>query len=174
MSGRRLRDDVLGVLLDKGKEMGFGNDTEVVIAGLSNTYADYVATFEEYQQQRYEAASTIYGPYTLDAYRQEFKKLAEALATGKSVDPGPSPPNYLSEQLSLHFPVIFDATPSGDKFGSVHLAPKSSYTINSTVEVQFWAGNPRNNLMVSTKILGMYRMFHTCQEPITQREGALN
>lgn len=28
---------------------GFGNDTVVVIAGLSNTYADYVATFAEYQ-----------------------------------------------------------------------------------------------------------------------------
>ena len=30
----------------------------VVIAGLGNGYADYTVTFEEYQQQRYEAAST--------------------------------------------------------------------------------------------------------------------
>ena len=150
MSGRRLRIAVRSVLLEKGKDQGFDNDTEVVIAGLSNTYSDYVATFEEYQQQRYEAASTVYGPNTLAAYIQEFEKLAEALATGKTVDPGPSPPDYLGDQLSLHFPVIFDAAPSGNTFGSVHLAPKASYAVNSTVEVQFWAGNPRNNLMVSS------------------------
>ena len=52
----------------------------MVIAGLSNTYADYIVTPEEYSVQRYEGASTIYGPYTLPAYIQEFNKLAVALA----------------------------------------------------------------------------------------------
>ena len=42
----------------------------VVIAGLANTYSSYVATFEEYGVQRYEGASTIFGPHTLDAYIQ--------------------------------------------------------------------------------------------------------
>ena len=37
------------MLVQYGKEHGFGNDTVTVIAGLSNTYADYVVTFEEYQ-----------------------------------------------------------------------------------------------------------------------------
>ena len=32
------------------------------------------------QKQRYEGASTIYGPYTLDAYLQEFSQVSEALA----------------------------------------------------------------------------------------------
>ena len=54
-------------------------DIDVVIAGLSNTYSDYIATPEEYNVQRYEGASTIYGPYTLPAYIQEFNKLAVAL-----------------------------------------------------------------------------------------------
>ena len=36
------------------------------------------------QIQRYEGASTVYGPYTLDAYLQEFGKLAAALATVES------------------------------------------------------------------------------------------
>ena len=45
MSGRRLRDAVSKVLVDNG----FTKDVIPVIAGLSNTYADYVATFEEYQ-----------------------------------------------------------------------------------------------------------------------------
>jgi hypothetical protein len=35
--------------------------------------------------QRYEAGSTIYGPYTLDAYIQLFSQVAEALATGPSL-----------------------------------------------------------------------------------------
>ena len=42
----------------------------VVIAGLTNTYSSYVTTFEEYAMQRYEGASTIFGPHTLDAYIQ--------------------------------------------------------------------------------------------------------
>lgn len=45
MSGRRLRDAVYTVLV----ENGFRKDAIPVIAGLSNTYADYIATFEEYQ-----------------------------------------------------------------------------------------------------------------------------
>jgi neutral ceramidase len=43
----------------------------VSTSGLSNTYTHYVTTLEEYQKQRYEAASTIYGPYTLMAYQQQ-------------------------------------------------------------------------------------------------------
>ena len=42
----------------------------VVIAGLANTYSSYITTFEEYAVQRYEGASTIFGPHTLDAYIQ--------------------------------------------------------------------------------------------------------
>ena len=45
MSGRRLRDSVKKVLIANG----FPSDVTVVIAGLSNTYSDYVTTFEEYQ-----------------------------------------------------------------------------------------------------------------------------
>ena len=55
-------------------------DIDVVIAGLSNTYTDYITTPEEYSVQRYEGASTIYGPYTLVAYIQEFNRLAVAIA----------------------------------------------------------------------------------------------
>ena len=48
----------------------WGSDVTVVIAGLTNTYSSYVTTFEEYAMQRYEGASTIFGPHTLDAYIQ--------------------------------------------------------------------------------------------------------
>jgi neutral ceramidase len=56
-------------LRSKVKE-SWGEDVRVVIAGLSNTYSSYITTFEEYQMQRYEGASTIFGPHTLDAYIQ--------------------------------------------------------------------------------------------------------
>ena len=48
----------------------WGDDVVIVIAGLTNTYSSYVTTFEEYGVQRYEGASTIFGPHTLDAYIQ--------------------------------------------------------------------------------------------------------
>ena len=40
------------------------NSAVVVIAGPANTYGHYVATPEEYTVQRYEGASTLYGPRT--------------------------------------------------------------------------------------------------------------
>ena len=48
----------------------WGEDVHLVIAGLTNTYSSYITTFEEYGVQRYEGASTLYGPHTLDAYIQ--------------------------------------------------------------------------------------------------------
>ncbi|KAI6671029.1 hypothetical protein NL676_005914 [Syzygium grande] len=88
MAGRRLREAVRTVLTSKGKGQG---DVHVVIAGLTNTYSQYVTTFEEYQIQRYEGASTLYGPHTLSAYIQEFKKIASAMLSGEPVQSGPQP-----------------------------------------------------------------------------------
>lgn len=53
MAGRRLREAVKETLISNGNGE-FDDDTHVVIAGLTNTYSQYVATFEEYEQQRYE------------------------------------------------------------------------------------------------------------------------
>ena len=54
-------------------------DFKVVIAGLSNVYTHYITTFEEYQMQKYEAASTIFGPHTLNAYLDQYAYLTEKL-----------------------------------------------------------------------------------------------
>jgi neutral ceramidase len=43
---------------------------QVAVAGLTNTYSSYITTVEEYAVQRYEGASTAYGPHTLAAYTQ--------------------------------------------------------------------------------------------------------
>ena len=52
----------------------------VVIAGLSNSYCGYATTYYM-QEQYYEGASTVYGPYTLDAYISKFKEMAMDMAT---------------------------------------------------------------------------------------------
>lgn len=53
MSGRRLRESVKQTLINNS-DGEFDIDTHVVIAGLTNTYSQYIATPEEYKQQRYE------------------------------------------------------------------------------------------------------------------------
>lgn len=53
MAGRRLREAVKETLISNGKGE-FGNDTRIVIAGLTNTYSQYITTREEYAHQRYE------------------------------------------------------------------------------------------------------------------------
>ena len=51
----------------------------MILAGYSNIYTHYTTTFQEYQAQRYEAASTIYGPNTLAAYQEQYARLTRAL-----------------------------------------------------------------------------------------------
>uniref|UniRef100_A0A8C2REZ9 Neutral ceramidase n=1 Tax=Capra hircus TaxID=9925 RepID=A0A8C2REZ9_CAPHI len=94
MSGRRLRQAVR----EEFEAYGMLNMT-VVISGLCNVYTHYITTYEEYQAQRYEAASTIYGPHTLSAYIQLFRVLAKAIATDTvaNLSSGPEPPFF--EQL---------------------------------------------------------------------------
>ena len=71
-----MRDAIASAAFDitQGSE-----DLKVVLAGLSNVYTHYITTYEEYQPQRYEAASTIFGPHTLRAYLDQFKYLTEAM-----------------------------------------------------------------------------------------------
>ncbi|CAI9778730.1 unnamed protein product [Fraxinus pennsylvanica] len=148
MSGRRLRDAVKTVLTS-GSSKEFDANVHVVIAGLTNTYSQYVTTFEEYKMQRYEGASTLFGPYTLSAYIQEFKKLAAALISGQPVQSGPQPPDLLDKQIGLLTPVVVDATPPGVNFGdvSVDVPKNSTFKRGVNVTVVFWSANPRNDLM---------------------------
>ncbi len=55
--------------------------------------------------QRYEGASTLYGPWTLAAYQQLYTSLADAMLSGTPVPPGPTPPNLYDRTVrSLHSP----------------------------------------------------------------------
>nr|GMD64395.1 neutral ceramidase-like [Ipomoea batatas] len=147
MAGRRLRDAVKTVLTSAASE--FNSNVHVVIAGLTNTYSQYVTTHEEYEIQRYEGASTLYGPHTLSAYIQEFKKLAKATVTGQSVEAGPNPPDLLDKQLSFLTPVVVDTTPLGTSFGDVVTDVPKNSTVKrgDLVTVVFQSACPRNDLM---------------------------
>jgi len=57
----------------------------VIFAGYANSYAGYVTTPEEYEQQNYEGGSTHFGPATLPAYQQEFARLAADLTVELAV-----------------------------------------------------------------------------------------
>ncbi|CAL5190815.1 unnamed protein product [Lathyrus oleraceus] len=146
MAGRRLRDAVKTVL---SGDKSFGSNIHVVIAGLTNTYSQYVTTYEEYEVQRYEGASTLFGPHTLSAYIQEFKKLAHALISGQPVESGPQPPDLLNKQIGLLTPVVMDGTPLGVNFGDCasDVPKNSTFKRGDTVSVTFWSACPRNDLM---------------------------
>uniref|UniRef100_A0A7N0U3X2 Neutral ceramidase n=1 Tax=Kalanchoe fedtschenkoi TaxID=63787 RepID=A0A7N0U3X2_KALFE len=148
MAGRRLRDAVSAVLLNEAKKE-FNGNVHVVIAGLTNTYSQYITTFEEYEVQRYEGASTLYGPHTLAAYIQEFTKLAVALVKGQPSQPGPQPPDLLDKQISLLAPVVRDATPRDVNFGDVisDVPANSTFKRGQMVNASFWSACPRNDLM---------------------------
>lgn len=70
--------------MDAALANGASPSSKVVVAGLSNVYTHYITTFEEYQKQRYEAGSTIYGPHTLRAYQQQYQYLTENLMQVRS------------------------------------------------------------------------------------------
>jgi len=103
--------------------------------------------------QRYEGASTLFGPHTLAAYEQEFTMLAAAMQTGASVPVGPTPPDLRNKTFTFLTPVQVDAVPAGKSFGSVQQDVMSTYSTGETVQVVFWGGNPRNNFMTGSTYL---------------------
>lgn len=150
MAGRRLRQTVLERLAPMGV-------TEVVIAGLANDYAGYVATREEYARQAYEGASTHFGPWTLAALQQGFDALAVALRDGQPVPPGPTPPDLRHAQTSLQPGVVFDDKLLWVEFGEVLKDARAAYSRGDTVRVTFWGAHPKNDLRLEDTYLRVQR-----------------
>ncbi|XP_031458440.1 putative neutral ceramidase C [Phasianus colchicus] len=142
MSGRRLREAVKS---EFGSHGTAGMD--VVIAGLCNVYTHYITTYEEYQVQRYEAASTIYGPHTLSAYIQLYRGLARAIAmnTVQDLPSGPEPPLFNVTSLTLVPAVTPDRAPVNKTFGDVLQEVNVQYRVGEVAAVTFVGANPRNS-----------------------------
>lgn len=66
----------------EGLKLKGGGSPDAVVAGIANGYIQYVATRLEYQLQGYEAASTLYGPWTSEYLAQCFGALARAMDRG--------------------------------------------------------------------------------------------
>ncbi|ORX56424.1 Neutral/alkaline nonlysosomal ceramidase [Hesseltinella vesiculosa] len=159
MSGRRLRKSIKDTLVANG-----ANVTAVILSGPANGYSSYVATYEEYQMQRFEAAATAYGPHTLEGYITVFSALAKAIATGQSTEDLIKTSN-LPLSLDMNYPqgASFDFTPRRRAdlpnllrgFGELiqDVAPLYTPQETTTVKASFVAGNPRHNPMLDDTFL---------------------
>ncbi|XP_030097089.2 putative neutral ceramidase C isoform X1 [Serinus canaria] len=148
MSGRRLREAVQREFDSHGAP-----GMNVVIAGLCNVYTHYITTYEEYQLQRYEAASTIYGPHTLSAYIQLYRGLAKAIALNgtQELSPGPEPPFFNVTSLTLLPSLSAESAPANKTFGDVLEEVRQEYREREVAEVTFVGANPRNSAENATE-----------------------
>ncbi|KAI1260210.1 Neutral/alkaline nonlysosomal ceramidase [Xylariaceae sp. FL1019] len=143
MAGRRWRSAIADAAADITDAT-----PKVVIGGPANTYAHYITTPEEYEIQRYEGASTLYGPHELPAYINLTVSNIGYLApdSTSSPPPGPSPPDNHDNSLSFITGVVQDNAPLGQKFGQVTAQPSATYARGAVVNTTFVGANPRNNL----------------------------
>lgn len=154
MSGRRLREAIKTVMNDASDD-----ETSVIVAGLCNTYSDYVTTPEEYQIQRYEGASTIFGPHTLTIYLKQYQELVTAAILKKDVESGPTPVDLRKKTLvSFVTPVLYDTPIWGKNFGDCIKQPQKLARPGDIVTAVFVSGHPRNNLMTESSFLTIERL----------------
>jgi neutral ceramidase len=149
MSGRRWKEALAAAApsvlkIDKPR---------VVLGGPANTYAHYIATEEEYSVQRYEGASTLYGPHTLAAYvnltltHLPYLGSEDETSHLDRLPPGPSPPINVNRSLSFITPVIVDHAGLFRKYGAALSSPDPSkpHHPQDLVSATFVGANPRNN-----------------------------
>lgn len=148
MAGRRWKEFVsrsAGTLFPRTPS---DPDPVVVIGGPANSYTHYIATEEEYAVQRYEGASTLYGPHTLAAYVNVTLRnlpFLDADAPVRKGD-GPLPPDNSNASLSFISPVVRDAPPLFKAFGDVLADVERIYQRGEVVRARFVGANPRNDL----------------------------
>ena len=148
MSGRRWREAVQSSAADTFGDLN-GTDPVVVLGAPANSYTHYIATPEEYSVQRYEGASTLYGPFTLDAYLNLSVTLLPYLDTTSKnlppLNPGPSPPNNIDKALDFITGVVVDNPQILKSFGDQLTGPKATNKLGDAVSATFVGANPRNN-----------------------------
>jgi neutral ceramidase len=152
MSGRRWKEAVH----DSALQMGLFSDSSsestsepiVVLGGPANSYTHYITTEEEYAIQRYEGASTLYGPHTLNAYINLTLSHLHYLSAQSKKQPklGPSPPVNTNRSLSFINGVVVDRPGFFKSFGEVTMDVYSVYKRGDVAVAEFVGANPRNNL----------------------------
>ncbi|KAG5995623.1 hypothetical protein E4U43_003006 [Claviceps pusilla] len=152
MAGRRWKEAVAKESLGAFANELDGEEPVVVLGGPSNSYTHYITTQEEYGIQRYEGASTLYGPHTLAAY---INRTVASMAALKA-DSAPAqqhqekntyPPDNSDRSISFIIGVLYDRTPLSKAFGdTVSDVQKKQFRREETVSATFVGANPRNNL----------------------------
>jgi neutral ceramidase len=151
MAGRRLKRAVKRALVE-GKRMN--SNGMVVLSCLTNAYSHYVVTYEEYQVQRYEAASTLFGPHTLAAYVQEFLELVNGNVSPTKEDS--RIPDYTKHPLILLPEAGVDGAHA---FGQVFKAPtKNTFKRGEKVTVSFHSANLRHDTRMDDTFLTVERL----------------
>lgn len=150
MSGRRWKEAIHDSAASTILSDSSSPDPVVVIGGPANSYTHYIATPEEYGIQRYEGASTLYGPNTLNAYiNLTLSNLHYLSTTSISLPPpGPLPPNNVNNSLSFITGVVYDGHPLFKSYGDVKTDVSPSYPLFPlpVINATFIGANPRNNL----------------------------
>lgn len=143
MSGRRWRAAVA-----KEAARFLDHDPIVVLGGPANSYSHYCATPEEYDIQRYEGASTLFGPHQLNAYINLTIDNMHYLHPNSAGSPeqGKLPPDNRGKALSFIPGVVLDNHPVRSNFGRPIHQPEPSYALGAVVKATFQGANPRNNL----------------------------
>jgi len=152
MAGRRLRKAMADIVTSSGV-LPAGQAPQITIAGLANSYSSYVTTFEEYQAQRYEAASNIFGPHALEGYIQEYSRIMKDLLSGKPSESLEGTPDLMSVQTEQMPSPTFDKAPKDKNFGDLLQDAKATYNVGQQVEVKFVSANPRNNQRIQGTFL---------------------
>ncbi|OAA36471.1 neutral ceramidase precursor [Metarhizium rileyi] len=142
MSGRRWKEAV------EKQAASFVHKPVVVLGSPANTYAHYLATPEEYDVQRYEGASTLYGRHELDAYINLTVSNMHYLKPNATEKPaqGQLPPDNRRNSVNLVAPVLYDSAPPFRPFGNVLKQPNAAYKRGDIIKASFQGANPRTNL----------------------------
>lgn len=175
MAGRRWKQAVQNesaalFQTDYIRQPNHSPDPVVVIGGPANSYTHYITTQEEYAIQRYEGASTLYGPHTLAAYINVTLKhlpFLDAAATSPPPQPRESfPPDNRNRSLSFITGVVRDGTPIGKVFGEVTQDVSSFYRVGNHITATFVGANPRNNLRLEKTYVAVEK-WDTSRLPFT-------
>jgi neutral ceramidase len=121
--------------------------TDVLVAGYANGYIHYVTTPEEYTEQRYEGASTLFGRWELAALIQTAVGLAQAMRDGQTIVPGLGTRDLSRRHRRARGPRLApDTAPEGTAFGDALEGPQPRYQVGEQVRAIFAGAHPTNDL----------------------------
>ncbi|KAG3093206.1 hypothetical protein PI125_g16918 [Phytophthora idaei] len=126
MAGRRIRSAMKTVLASAGI-------TEVELASISNAYAGYMTTKEEYLTQNYEDANV-------------------------PLDVGPTPLQLNRSDLGPVELQTVDSAPSQQSFSFVRSQPATSYPIGSVASAVFAGAHPMNALTLVSSFCDVQKL----------------